>query len=524
MKKDSPTPEEKLREMEDRFAFISEVLNAEENRNPHYVKFCQVLEEQYIAFANSSSTLNEEAVAYRELENVKNKLRFLSLQDSLLNRSVISVAGSFSSGKSSFLNSFFNTKEAKLPIGVKRTTAIPSYVVPGNQLKIIGYSYKHGKVNISKEHFSLFSIEKMQETAFNMKNIIRQLVFKIEFVEDFKHLCFIDTPGFLAGKETVSDEEAAMNSIAASSAMIWCFNIEMGTINQSEMALLTKITEKYPDLPIYVIANKADLKSIDECQEVLAITESMLDENGINVEGIALYSSTQKYSEQYSQYKDLTIGIPLEIFLKNFNKRNDREEKVLMEEVKSVFNRYIIADEQNIDLLRQKAKMLANIEHQISEIQTKQDEIKSVLHQYIDQRYYSRAEKDIDNINRRYCTEEEVDSDYEDLLNDLKRDLKQGIDKGQKNIEQAKDLSYHLCLCIAQIFGHALSYHEFYGKKEACAALESGGETNTESTTDIVSESNRITETTARFCTACGKKLREGSVFCTYCGKKTKRS
>lgn len=57
-----------------------------------------------------------------------------------MRKTVVAVAGSFSSGKSSFMNSFFVNRNVKLPTGMTQTTAISSYVMPDEVPSIMGHS------------------------------------------------------------------------------------------------------------------------------------------------------------------------------------------------------------------------------------------------------------------------------------------------------------------------------------------------------------------------------------------------
>lgn len=471
--------------------FIANVINALPEKNPSYEKYLKLLKEDYIKYANENDALAAEANALLKLQSVAKQLEILSYDEALLNKNIVAIAGSFSSGKSSFMNSFFTTRKIELPIGTNQTTAISSYVMNGTK-SITGYSYKGGKVNISDEIFTLFSYDKVDEFNFNMKQIINHIVVRNEFVKEFNNLCFIDTPGFNAGQETDTDYETATTAIATANSIIWCIDVGSGTIKGDECDILYDIFIKNENIGIYVVLNKADLKSDDENIQVMDLIENQMTIKGIPFEGISLYSSNSNYGytfinqpESFNYYK----GVSLSEFLENYNVENKQKEKNLLKQVDEVFEEYINADNQRIAKLENQIRTLKILENSFSSINDSKD----------DQIAYYKARIDTKHFQpKQFADSIEKDEDLFNSLADLKSELKQTIEKDTSDIEKAKQLCTNMKKAVSEVFGHKLS-------------------ANKNTSEDKLIDS--ITTPAIRYCNNCRKENKQDAKFCLGCGR-----
>ena len=469
--------------------FIANVINALPEKNPSYEKYLKLLKEDYIKYANENDALAAEANALLKLQSVAKQLEILSYDEALLNKNIVAIAGSFSSGKSSFMNSFFTTRKIELPIGTNQTTAISSYVMNGTK-SITGYSYKGGKVNISDEIFTLFSYDKVDEFNFNMKQIINHIVVRNEFVKEFNNLCFIDTPGFNAGQETDTDYETATTAIATANSIIWCIDVGSGTIKGDECDILYDIFIKNENIGIYVVLNKADLKSDDENIQVMDLIENQMTIKGIPFEGISLYSSNSNYGytfinqpESFNYYK----GVSLSEFLENYNVENKQKEKNLLKQVDEVFEEYINADNQRIAKLENQIRTLKILENSFSSINDSKD----------DQIAYYKARIDTKHFQQRHFAEPmEKDEDLFNSLADLKSELKQTIEKDTSDIEKATELCTNMKKAVSEVFGHKLSANK-----------------------NISEDKSKDSITAPHWCNNCGKENKPDAKFCLCCGR-----
>lgn len=483
------------RNTNEKLQFIANVVNSLPVKNAAYEKYLKLLHNDYMKYANENDSLAGEAEALIKLQNVSKQLELLTYDATLLNKTIVAVAGSFSSGKSSFMNSFFTTREIKLPTGMDQTTAISSYIMNGEK-SIAGYSYKGGRIDIPPSVFSLFSYGKIEEFRFNMKQIIDHIVFRNEFVKTFDNLCFIDTPGFNPGQETETDYDTATSAISTASAVIWCIDSSAGTIKSDELDILSDIFDKNPELKIYIVLNKADIRSEEENLSTMDEVENELNMKGIQFEGITLYSSNSFFTEQ-SEYENHHKGISLLEFLESSNVENNQKENKLLSLVDEVFNDYIDADNQRINRLEKQISILKTIENSFSKLNDSKDEQISYYKARVDRKRYPAA-KEFDD-----------DSQNEDLFNglaELKKNLKKPVENDKSDIEKARELCRSMKKAVAEVFGHELVKSCPYCGKEI------------DRDSDFCPECGH--NLSGKKCPHCGKEIDRDAVFCPECGEK----
>ncbi len=102
---------------------------------------------------------------------------------------MVAVGGGFSAGKSSFLN---NVLGLKLPIGLDKTTAIPTYCFKDKREALMGFSQNGGVVELP---YLTFDHKFLDSLGFNLKEIMPSMLLSAPSVP-FEFLCFIDTPGY----------------------------------------------------------------------------------------------------------------------------------------------------------------------------------------------------------------------------------------------------------------------------------------------------------------------------------------
>ena len=103
---------------------------------------------------NEEKSLKNEAEVVIQLQKIFYKLEMGVNFHFLYKKNMISVGGAFSSGKTSFINSFIKDKNLKLPEGLRPTTAIPTYIINNQSVKVTGSSKKGSVIDIPNEIFS----------------------------------------------------------------------------------------------------------------------------------------------------------------------------------------------------------------------------------------------------------------------------------------------------------------------------------------------------------------------------------
>ena len=280
------------REVTTKYDLISGILGAEKIDNQAMAEFEELIKNDFLEFANQESSLAEEAQALLMMQNIQRELQIISSFPSIYNKTIVAVGGGFSAGKSEFISSFFDDKTIKLPIGIKPVTAIPTYISDGNKHVIKGYSYKGGSVNISSELYADLSHDFIKSFSFNLKDIVPMMAIETK-IKNYKNICFIDTPGYNPTNTgtTDSDHQTANEYLENANVLLWMIGVDAsdGAIPASDLEFLEELSLE--DKKLFIVANKADLKSPDDLEEILDSFEDMLDEYDVDYCGISAYNS-----------------------------------------------------------------------------------------------------------------------------------------------------------------------------------------------------------------------------------------
>ena len=321
-----------LNHIENKYNLVSKFLDAKPLENDSLQKFKLLINDDFIQFANDESSLAEEAKALLLLQDVEKRLEEITSFPSIYNKNIVAVGGGFSAGKSEFLNSFFIDKHIKLPVGINPVTAIPTYITVGKTNIIKGYSYKGGVIELSSKLYNQLSHDFIKSLGFNLKDIAPIMAIETP-MESYNNICFIDTPGYNPSNTGYSsnDRNTSKEYLEHANTLLWVIGIDTnGTIPASDLDFLENIALE--NKKIYIIANKADLRSSDDIEDILDIFEEILDDYDIEYEGISAFSSVHKQETTYrkeSLFNFLEIvNNPVEI------------EKSILSELDIVFNMY----------------------------------------------------------------------------------------------------------------------------------------------------------------------------------------
>ena len=172
-------------------------LLSDKDKNEHLKAFHKLIYEDFMDFANSEDSLPNEAQMFIKLQNIERELQVAI--SCVYNKNIIAVAGSFSSGKSAFISSFFADKSIALPQDIKPSTAISTFVLDGASVGLYGVSNDGDEVNLSEldsEIHKKMNHELIQNFGFRLKKLMPFMMLRAPLKDEAKHLCFIDTPGY----------------------------------------------------------------------------------------------------------------------------------------------------------------------------------------------------------------------------------------------------------------------------------------------------------------------------------------
>ncbi len=451
---DNKKKTELLNKDNEKFTFIANVVNAEPITHPSFKKFRELLHKDYMEFANSNDALASEAYAVLKLQRVEKQLELLSHDPALLNKNIIALAGLFSSGKSSFMNSLLKTGEIVLPISMEPTTAIASYVMNGEK-KIEGFSENGGKIEIPNDIFSLFCHGKIEEFKFNMKKIINHIVLKDEFLIDLNNCCFIDTPGFESGNECQIDTDTAFEAIETANVVLWFATLKDGTLDPKSKRILSEIIIRNQKQKVYVVLNKADLlvsegKGLEHAKTIMKNISFLI---GKKVEGISLYSSNSKINEQPGTISSCYEKKSIVQFLNENNIKNEDKESIIIDDIEQVFDSYINADNEKIYNLEKQLVMIDIFNNSVQAINDSKDvqlsDLKSKLR-------LSNLSKE---LKKKYdtVTEEFSDENLLEISSSIREGLLKEINKYKDDIFNAHNICFKMKEAVAELFGHKIS-------------------------------------------------------------------
>jgi GTP-binding protein EngB required for normal cell division len=330
-----------LNVVQNKYDLVSNFLKAESLENKALEEFKFLLTRDFMKFANNESALAEEAKAILALQDVEKRLETITSFPSIFNKNIVAVGGGFSAGKSEFINSFFIDNEIKLPVGINPVTAIPTYITVGNENLIKGYSYKGGMIELSSTLYKQLSHDFIKSLGFNLKDIAPIMAIETP-MDSYENICFIDTPGYNPSNTgyTDRDSDTSKEYLEHANTLLWTIGIDTnGTIPASDLEFLENIA--LDDKKIYIIANKADLRSADDIEDILDVFEEILDEYDIEYEGISAFSSINQEELNYRK-------MSLFEFLEQINNPVEVE-KSIVSELNSVFEMYKNAINEQID-------------------------------------------------------------------------------------------------------------------------------------------------------------------------------
>ncbi len=309
-----------LERLKKQHGVIACVLNAK-MENKGLEEYQCILDNNFLEFASGVDSLKEKEIALLELQEIKKELQLVASYPSLFQKNMVAVGGGFSAGKSSFLNHLLGLK---LPYGVEPVTAIPTYCLKGEREVLMGRSQNGGMVELPD--FS-FDHKTLNAFGFDLKSIMTFMILSSPTML-FKHLCFIDTPGYDAPNQgyTGGDRQASKEYLNHAKHILWFISCERGGIEKSDLDYLQELYEEGKQ--VFIVLNKADLKITIQLEEIAVQTKETLEDNGIEFLGIGVYSS-----ERYQEIKEFSEKSPvfdsLEKFLTELNKKSEKQNEIL---------------------------------------------------------------------------------------------------------------------------------------------------------------------------------------------------
>lgn len=293
--------------------------------------------------------LDEEYKLFGEIQRRFSRFKNEQQKPWLRNKCTISFLGRFSSGKSSIINSLLGKQ--LLPVGVTPVTAVPTYISihPLEEPKIRAIDKDDQAREISLDIFKKITKDKFRD--FPLSKIFKCFVIECYNENLLKsNLSILDTPGYDSLDE--SDRQAVMRVIEETHYIFWVIDINDGTISADALKFLKNIIDYQSANSIYVVINKADLKSPKDRQKVKDEVEKFLQKEGINYKECFLYSvKSDEYKSEF--YK----------IIQNIYHANDSENEDFKKYVFNLINgkilRHIVDKQKGLEILKTDKEILS---------------------------------------------------------------------------------------------------------------------------------------------------------------------
>lgn len=245
----------------------------------------QQFAELFIGQARLNAGHRSSVALQNALEQLENWLYF----NGLSHRPILALAGMFSAGKSQFLNAILGN--AVLPVATTPTTAIPTYLMHGDEPQILALNAFNRRTALDAEALQAISHTFHLRYRLGFSHLIRRIQITTPQMP-YRNLVFLDTPGYSKpdALQTVdnTDENLARQHLLVADHLLWLIDVEKGTLAQDDVAFLQSLPLSSP---IFFVVNKADLKPIAEVQHVVAQVRQEAAHAHLPTAGVCAYDS-----------------------------------------------------------------------------------------------------------------------------------------------------------------------------------------------------------------------------------------
>lgn len=335
---------EKFAVIQEQEQFLASVLAAKPDKNPRLQQLHTWLQEDFSGWLHALPLGESGTAALQWAHSLVDRVVLRERVPAFRGKTIVAVAGGFSSGKSSFITSLMKAQDGRgLPVGIKPVTAVPTYVVSGTGEQILGHTTSGGVVPISTDWFQRFSHQELKNWGFKLQSVLPFVTLESQLQTPagkwLEHIAFIDLPGFSAarseGGHEEEDAQTAMEFLFHADAVIWAIGLDAnGTIPQTDLNKLFELQSI--GLHCYILLTKGDLKSTTALAQVLDHIRSILEQEGIETMGIGIHSSVDAALIQNYHNKSI------DDFLHEMDKSNNWETSI-QQEVEQEFQKIQIS-------------------------------------------------------------------------------------------------------------------------------------------------------------------------------------
>ena len=253
-------------------------------------KLTKLIENDFLQHAEEGDNTIQ-AKTYVELQHwlvqVAEAIYFPQLEQS----HTIAVGGSFSAGKTHFLNTVLGCPSL-LPTDTTPTTSIPTYLFQGQSDSIDALNFYGKKTAIDEDALKAISHAFNEQYQVTFSHILQMIAVERQNFK-YANLIFLDTPGYskadnVQNSEDNTDENLARNHLRTADYLIWLVDHQNGTVPQHDIEFIQSLELAQP---ILVIMSKADKKPESEIKKIISGAKQDLDRAEIAYIDVIGYSA-----------------------------------------------------------------------------------------------------------------------------------------------------------------------------------------------------------------------------------------
>ncbi|MCA0936657.1 dynamin family protein [Vibrio alginolyticus] len=236
-------------------------------------------------------------------EMLKEAISFPQLQQS----HTVAVGGSFSAGKTRFLNTVLGCPSL-LPVDTTPTTSIPTFLFKGTENRIDALNFFGKKTEIDEQAIKAICHAFNKKYQVTFSHILQMIAVERENF-NFANLIFLDTPGYSkSDNQQKIDENIARNHLRVADYLIWLVDSQNGTVPQQDLNFLQSLDL---DQPVLVVMSKADKKLESEVKSIIEVAKTDLENAEINFVDVIGYSAVddKEISERGNRLQDFLATV-----------------------------------------------------------------------------------------------------------------------------------------------------------------------------------------------------------------------
>ncbi|WP_116645226.1 dynamin family protein [Salinivibrio sp. HTSP] len=280
------------------------------------------------------------ATAYARLLKWFDLLKEAAYFPQLQQSHTVAVGGSFSAGKTRFLNTVLGCPSL-LPVDTTPTTSIPTFLFKGDQNRIDALNFYGKKTEINEDAIKAICHAFNKKYQVTFSHILQMMAVERETF-NYANLIFLDTPGYSkSDNEKKIDENISRQHLRVSDYLIWLVDSQNGTVPQQDIDFLQSLDL---DSPVLFVISKADKKLESEVKGIITQAKEDLDNAEIDYLDVIGYSAVD--DKEVSEH-----GGRLKEFLNHVNRGS--EGSTLKWQLSKIFDEYhreYLATQQTLKL------------------------------------------------------------------------------------------------------------------------------------------------------------------------------